>query len=113
MMRRRRRKKKKKKKKKKTSDRKSLLSSILDFLAFVFSICTLFGLLEARDTRFCILMTYLPIDKRSVLLVSSLSPGQNREDMAFQSHDDFGMHLCVSRMLDASHQGLQGSLHAY
>jgi hypothetical protein len=29
-----------------------------------FSTCTLFNLLKAQDTRFCILMTYLPIDKR-------------------------------------------------
>ena len=50
---------------------------------YFFSICTLFGLL--RSTRYPVLHTHDVCTYRqaSVLLVSSLSPGQNREDMAF------------------------------
>jgi hypothetical protein len=67
MMRRRRRR-RRRRKKKKTSDRKSVTFPYYHpywtFSRLFFSICTLSGLLEARDTRSCILMTYVPIDKR-------------------------------------------------
>src|SRR5271170_7754961 len=62
MMRRRR------KRKKKTSDLKSVTFPYYHpcwtFSRLFFLYVHFFGLLEARDTRFCILMTYLPIDKR-------------------------------------------------
>ena len=54
-----------------------------------FSLCTLYGLLEARDTRFVILMMYLPIDKR----VSYWSRAYLRDKIEKDMADDFGMHL--------------------